>query len=116
MIIFKLKKFGKNQFIEGCRLINAGYPAIIISVVLFFALFAVFSENMGIPETAVVVLGILQILCVAVCSAAAVKAVLSLAARKKGKPKLLAAEYIMSAAANIITVSAILYFELYRFM
>ena len=114
--MLKLKKFGKTRYIEGYRLINSGYPAIIISVILFFTVFGVFSENLGLPKTATVTLGILQILCAGVCTAAAIKAVMSLAVRKKEKSKILTAESVMSAAANIIAVSAIVYFELYKFM
>ena len=94
----------------------SGYFAEIISVVLFFSTFVIYTKNSGgIPDTAGIFIGIFQIICTAVCAAAIVSAPVSAFLKKSEKPKINLFRTIFDTAGNILTITTVLYFEMYMF-
>lgn len=116
LINHKLKKYGKLKYISGNAMTISGYFAEIISVVLFFSTFVIYTKNSGgIPDTAGIFIGIFQIICTAVCAAAALSAPVSAFLKKSEKPKINLLRTIFDTAGNILTIMIVLYFEMYMF-
>ena len=59
------------------------------------------------------VIGIVQMLCVVLCIAAALISVIIMLTKKPKRTA--AARYLLDAAGNVLTVSAIVFFEMYCF-
>ena len=94
----------------------SGYFAEIISVVLFFSTFVIYTKNSGaISHTTGIFIGLSQIICTAVCAAAALSAPVSAFLKKSEKPKINLLRTIFDTAGNILTIMTVLYFEMYMF-
>ena len=116
LINHKLKKYGKLRYISGNVLTTSGYFAEIISVVLFFSTFVIYTKNSGaISHTTGIFIGLSQIICTAVCAAAIVSAPVSAFLKKSEKPKINLFRTIFDTAGNILTITTVLYFEMYMF-
>lgn len=110
----KLKKHNKPIALRGTAVMTAGQIARLVSVAALLVMVAVYVEyDAGIPQAAGAVIGVLQMLCAAVCSASAATSLVFVFTRKNEKPA--AARYILNTAACAVFVLAILYFEMYRF-
>lgn len=109
----KLKKHGKLRAYAGSAVMTAGNAALVVSVAVWLASYVVFSAgNGGISFGAGAVIGILQIICAAVCLFSAVYGIAALAfGRVRTRPY----RYVLNAAANITAVAAVVYFEMYMF-
>lgn len=111
LIGHKQKKHGKWTAYRGAGVLAAGETAKICSVLAFLGTYVVYAScEGGIPYIAGAVIGVLQMICTAVCAAAAI---VSIAALIKEKAHTL--RYITSALCNILVIAAIVYFEMYRF-
>ncbi len=106
----KLKKHGRLKEYSGSVLLGAGQTAWLISVLLMFATY-VFFVNSGTMTFAVsTAIGITQMICTAVCCAAAAAAVIGLVRGKSGE-----LHYAANMVCNIIAVAAVVCFEMYKF-
>ena len=111
LIRFKLRHAGKWHPYAGAGALTAGRTARLLSFVLLMTALVVYLTNHGgIPLAAGAAIGIGQMLCLAVCGITAVTAVLFL-----GREKRYALLYGLHAGANLLTISAILCFQMYRF-
>ncbi len=109
----KLKKSGSAVDYSGSAVIGWSHAAKLLSVIMLLVSYMIFAKNMGgISTASSAFIGIVQMLCAAVCSAAAMIAAVSLFKAENIKFSL---RYITSAVCNMMTVTAIIYFELYRF-
>ncbi|MBQ4310242.1 MAG: beta-lactamase family protein [Oscillospiraceae bacterium] len=111
LIRMKYKKHGRLTAYNGQNVLSAGQLAQTVSVITFLSVYAVFSESMGgLPFTAGAVIGIIQIICTAVCAAAAVYSAYALI-KQKGRSLRFAAGFI----CNALMITAVVYFEMYKF-
>ena len=109
MIELKLKKHNRLPAYTGHKALMAGHIARLVSVLLMLSVYVVFSkEKGGLPYNAGAVIGIAQIICMAVCAVTAVISIL-IPVMKKEKPL----KYIMSTAGNALCITAVLYFQMY---
>ena len=107
----KLRKAGKWETYAGAGIMTIGRIGRLLSAVLMIATFS-FVVSGGIPTAASAVIGIGQMLCLAACGIAAVICIVSLLRQKE---KAHTVQYLLCSGANVITVTAILFFEMYRF-
>jgi len=109
----KLKKHGRKEPYSGSASMTAGNIALVGSVVTWLGSYVVYyAGNGGLPFAAGAVIGVLQMICAAVCLFSAVRGIAALAS---GKEKTRPYRYILNAAANVTAVSAVAYFEMYMF-
>ncbi len=97
----------------GSAVITAGQIAKLVSVLAVIMSLVCYSLSYGMHRGAGIAIGIVQMLCIAVCIAAAVTSIISMLIRKQGKAAVI--RYILDAAGNVLAVSAMVYFEMYRF-
>ena len=91
-----------------------GQMARLVSVIALVSSCVVFSNHQGgMPMTVGAVIGIVQMLCVVLCIAAALISVIIMLTKKPKRTA--AARYLLDAAGNVLTVSAIVFFEMYCF-
>ncbi|HAJ97279.1 MAG TPA: hypothetical protein DCO72_06040 [Ruminococcus sp.] len=110
----KLKKHGKWTSYQGETVMTAGQIARIISFLALLGTYvAVAKSNGGIPYTTGAVLGIMQMLCIAVCGVSAVTSCIAIPSHQKEKKLIL--RYTLNTAGCTLPIIAILYFEMYRF-
>lgn len=110
----KLKKHGKQIAVKGAAIMTAGQIARLVSVAALLAMIAIYTEyDAGIPQAAGAAIGVLQMLCAAVCSASAITSLVSAVTVKNEKTAAL--RYVLNTAACAVFILAILYFEMYRF-
>ena len=110
----KLKKHGKQTAFYGSSVMTAGHIARLVSVLALLGAYAVYANCQGgIPIIAGTVLGIVQMLCIAICGISAVTSCIAASTHKKGK--MLTVRYILNAICCVLPILAILYFEMYRF-
>ena len=108
----RLHKAGWFKTYAGSKVMLAGQLARLASVIVWLASYVVATKTMGLTPGSARVIGILQMICIAVCAAAAVGALVSMTSKKeKASP----ARYLVHACANTVTVAAIVFFEMYRF-
>ena len=92
---------------------TAGRIARLLSVVLMLSVYVVFLQNKGgIPDDLGRLLGSGQIVCAAVCGITAVIALSVLLVRKQKTSKL---RPVLFGISNVLSISAILFFQMYRF-
>lgn len=108
----KLKKYGKLTAYSGQVFINAGQIAWIISVLLLLSALVCYNKNGGITYGTSAVLGILQIICMAVCVISAATAVFVMI---KSRKKMRMAYCAVCIAGNIVLISSVSCFEMYCF-
>lgn len=115
LIKLKMKKANKLRHYTGIGIITAGQAAKIISVAAAVVLtsFAAREGSYGLPKAVGVPIGIVQIVCMAVCAIAAFVSLYALLAKKP--EKLNKFRYIFNIAGNALTVFVIAYFEMYKF-
>lgn len=107
----KLKKYKKWNPYSGCRIITVSQISGIISVILLFTLFVIFSQNQGgIPFASGAVIGVMQIICAMLCAISLIASAVTMIKKKSASYR-----YIISIVANAVVVTAIVYFEMYRF-
>jgi hypothetical protein len=110
----KLKKHGKWTSYKGATVMTAGQIARIISFLALLGTYvAVAKSNGGIPYTTGAVLGIMQMLCIAVCGVSAVTSCIAIPSHQKEKKLIL--RYTLNTVGCTLPIIAILYFEMYRF-
>ncbi|MBQ8927611.1 MAG: beta-lactamase family protein [Oscillospiraceae bacterium] len=108
-IRFKLRHTVPAQ--KGTALLHAGRIARIASVLLFLTTFFLYCRGTGgLTQSAFFFIGIGQLLCIAVCAVTAVCALGMLLKNRRGRTLCL-----MHSLANVFTVAAVLYYELYCF-
>ncbi|MCR5718711.1 MAG: beta-lactamase family protein [Oscillospiraceae bacterium] len=111
LIRSKLKRAGRWTSCVGANAKTAGRAARLISLLLVLTTYVVYVQyHGGIPKTAGLCIGVLQMLCVGVLVVAAVICVAAVLVRKE-KPL----RCIPHAAVNLLSVCAILFFQMYRF-
>ncbi|MBE6857321.1 MAG: beta-lactamase family protein [Ruminococcus sp.] len=107
----KLKKYKKWNPYSGCRIITVSQITSIVSVILLFTLFVIFSQNQGgIPFASGAVIGVMQIICAMLCAVSLIASAVTMIKKKSASYR-----YILSIVANAVVVTAIVYFEMYRF-
>ena len=111
LIQIKLKKHGRKSAFAGSKMMTAGSAASLISLISILAVFVFFNNNDGLTDFQLTSLGIIQIICLAVCAIALVSAVMN-TMRSKDKKRIL---YIFSGLSNCICICAILFYQMYRF-
>ncbi|MCH5206322.1 MAG: beta-lactamase family protein [Oscillospiraceae bacterium] len=111
LIAGKLKKHKRQEMYKTVSVMTAGQIARIVSVAALISAFVIFQTSAGgIPLAAAAVIGVLQMLCIAVCAVSAVSSVYFIAKSKK-----LTVRYILNMIGCIIPIISIVYFEMYRF-
>lgn len=109
----KLKKAGRLEAHSGSAVMTAGNIALCVSLVTWLASYIVYSlGNGGISFGAGAVIGVIQMLCAAVCAVSAIVSLISLAAGKKKAP---AHRYVLNCVLCVIAVCTVTYFEMYMF-
>lgn len=103
-ISVKLKKISSPLMISG-------HIARLLSLILILTAFVIFNNHLGITKDTLTVIGVLQLVCLAVCGIAAVYALVQ-TIKTKGGARLL---HILNVFSNGICVCAILFYEMYRF-
>ena len=111
LIRLKLKKHGKYVAYAGQSAVFAGQYSWFASLSVLIASYVIFHKYSGIPITAGKIIGSLQIICMAVCG---ISALLSAAAALKEKKHHL--RYISCIIGDIVTITAVLYYEMYIFV
>ena len=111
LIRYKLKKHNKWTAYKGSAIITSGHIAKVVSVLALLVTYVLYiNNNGGVSVTAGAVFGIMQMLCIVICGVSAVTSCVSVMAHKK--EKLL---NIMNTIGCILSVLAIMYFEMYKF-
>ncbi len=106
--VHKLKKPALTSSV-----ITAGETARLVSVLLLLASYVFTSKFLGgLPAPFMTVIGTAQIICASVCVISTLAAISSVL---KNKDKVKSFIFMGTIACNVICVSAILYFEMYRF-
>ena len=112
-IRLKMRKTGRWKKYAGSGAIFAGQTANIVSVLLFITAFTIGNSSYGgIKLSTATLIGIAQMLCIAVSAAAIIIAAAGMLSKKeKARPY----RYILSFTGNAVCIGAIVFFELYRF-
>ncbi|MDE6520976.1 MAG: beta-lactamase family protein [Ruminococcus sp.] len=111
LIRHKLKKHNRWTAYKGSAIIATGHIAKLVSVLAMLVMCVIYINNSGgVSVTAGAVFGIMQMLCIVICGVSAVTSCVSVMAYKK--EKLL---NIMNTIGCILSVLAIMYFEMYKF-
>jgi hypothetical protein len=111
----KLNKAHKAAPLSFAHIITAGQLAKIVSLAAMISIVVVRiqGDNDGLTKTQGTVIGVIQLVCLALCGLALLAAAYSLIAKKKlpyGRIR-----SISCFAGNLITVSAMIFFEMYNF-
>ncbi|MBQ5311554.1 MAG: serine hydrolase [Oscillospiraceae bacterium] len=107
----KFRKHGRQVAFAGHNTILAGHIARLVSVVLMLASYSAYAENMGgITYESSMVIGIMQMVCMAVIG---ISAVYSAVCILRTKPQRI--RNALNIMCCIISLSAVLYFEMYNF-
>lgn len=113
-IRFKLRAAGSGQHFRGEAVISAGFAAQLISALSALVMSTSYYLNSGgISAGLSTATGIVQILCAAVCAVSAVCTLI--AAFAKNTRKMQKILLCVSAAGNLVTVAAILFFRMFQF-
>ncbi|WP_303834396.1 serine hydrolase [Ruminococcus flavefaciens] len=111
----KLNKAHKAAPLSFAHIITAGQFAKIVSLAAMISIVVVRiqGDNDGLTKTQGMVIGITQLLCLGICVLALLAAAYSLIAKKKLPYRKIRS--ISCFAGNLITVSAMIFFEMYNF-
>lgn len=110
----KLKKHGKQIPIKGAAIMTAGQIARLVSVADLLVMITIYASfGGGIPALAAAIIGVIQMLCAAVCAASAATSLVSLFKSKNEKAAKL--RCLPNTLACAVFVLAVVYFEMYRF-
>ena len=110
LIARKLKKGGRNTKFAGSEVMTLSNAARLVSVVLLLMAYVRFSNHYGISDGYFAVVGIMQIVCMAVCVIGILSAAVNFV---KGKEKKML--YVLSGVSNCICVGAMVFYQVYRF-
>lgn len=109
----KLRKAGRYTAFTGSAVIEAGNIALVISFAAWLGSYVIYAACGNALYYAVgAVIGVIQMLCVAVFAVSAVTSLYALAA---GKHKTASRVYILNMILNISAIIAVLYYEMYMF-
>lgn len=112
-IKLKMKKHKKWSGYAGSLFVTASQLSSILSVILLLSVFMIYSRNSGgIPFASGAFIGVMQIICALICVASLIVSAVTLIKRKA---KTTSYRYILNIAANAVTVTAVVYFEMYKF-
>lgn len=114
LIRFKLKKHGRLTACKGAAVMTAGHIAKLVSVIAMFVMCTIYIKNSGgVSVTSGTVIGILQMICTAICGVSAVTSCISVMSSKKEKALMI--RYIFNTTGCVLFVIAVVYFEMYKF-
>lgn len=108
----KIKKAGKWQRSTGDGFRTAAQFAKIVSVLLITFAAAIYTIYYGLPKSLGAVIGIVQMVCIVLCAAAALFSVQGLMKSPEMRNKL---RFACNIAGNAIAAGAIIFFEMYQF-
>ena len=107
----KLKKHKAYSPCKGSAIMKAGQTAWLASVLILLITYTVYVSSNGIMSSAVsAFIGISQTICMTVCAAAAISALVGVISEKRRIIR-----YITNALGNITVIAAITFFEMYKF-
>ncbi len=98
---------------KGCAMMTAGEIAKLVSVLALITACVFYSLSYGMHKNEAIVIGVVQMICIAVCIAAAASSVISMLSKKNTKPAMI--RYAFDTVGNTLAVFAMVYFEMYRF-
>lgn len=111
LIHYKYKKHGKYKTYKGQNIIIIGQFSWLVSVILVLISCTIYIQNSGgITYMVSTVIGILQIICIAISGISAIISIINLLKEKSN-----AYYYILYTLGNTIMIVTTLYFEVYRF-
>lgn len=111
LIRYKYKKHGKYQTYKGQNAILIGQISWLTSVILLLITCVIYVQNTGgITYMVSAVIGILQMICIAVSGVSAIISVINLLKEKSHTYR-----YILYTLCNIVMIAAAGYFEVYHF-
>jgi hypothetical protein len=103
----------KSVHYRGCKIIEAGQFAKIISVTMItFLIFRMFS-GWGLDKTEGIFIGCVQVICLIIYAVTAVSSTATLFSKRDDKAK--NSKYILNALTNIFAVCFSVYFNLFQF-
>jgi len=110
----KQKKHNRRTAYAGSGMMTAGQIARIVSVLALLGTYLIYSAYQGgIPFTAGAAIGIVQMICIAICCISAVSSCLTVLSNKENKAR--SYRYILNTVGCALAVIAVVYFEMYRF-
>lgn len=110
----KLKKHNRQVTLKGAAVMTAGQIARLASVAALLVMISIYAGyGGGLPKAAGAVIGVVQMLCAAVCGASAATSLVSVFSHEKEKAA--AVRYVLNTLGCAVFVIAIIYFEMYRF-
>ena len=114
LIRLKMKRAGKTAELKNTGFMTLGQFGRLLSVAALFVSFYIYCLNSGgLSAGECRIIGIVQMVCIAVCGAAAVISAVMLL--KHRAEKRYSVRCALSAAGNALAVFAIVFFEMYRF-
>lgn len=113
-IRLKLRRAHRDTAVIGSALSGAGHAARFVSVLSMLSSFVIYYKYFGgIPLSAGTVIGVIQMVCGGVCAVSAAGSAVTLIKGRKSRLAFILC--VLNIAANILTIAAILFYELYRF-
>lgn len=110
----KLKKHGKLTAYAGSNVMTAGQIARIASVIAWLISFIFYQKlSGGLPVAISAVIGIVQMICIAVCGISAIISSVSIFSSKNGKSH--AVRHLLNTVGCVLPIITIIYFEMYMF-
>lgn len=108
----KLRKAGRLQRSVSGSIRTAAQTAKVGSVLMLLLAAAIYTKFYGLPQASGIIIGVLQMVCTALCIAAAAVSVRELLSQKTLRHRL---RCLCNIAGNAVTVCAVILFEMYRF-
>ncbi|MBE6851023.1 MAG: beta-lactamase family protein [Ruminococcus sp.] len=112
-IQWKLRRAKRWTSYKGCAMMTAGEIAKLVSILALITACVFYSLSYGMHRGEAIAIGIVQMVCIAVCIAAAVSSTIFMLSKKNAKPAMI--RYALDTAGNALAVFAMVYFEMYRF-
>lgn len=107
----KLKKHNAYSPCKGSAIMKAGQTVWLVSVLIMITTYVIFvSSASGMNRAVSAVIGISQMICMAVCGMAAISSLVGIFAEKRSIFR-----YIVGFLCNAAVISTIVYFEMYKF-
>lgn len=117
VLMYKAKAIRKDRYSMTATgaVMTAGQFIKLLSAAgaIVMTAFSTREESYGLPKGVGVSIGVINIICIALCAASAVAAVICIASKRSGKWG--KAAYGVTIAANTVMILAMLYFEMFRF-
>ena len=113
LIGWKLKRAGRWKHYTAEKAILAGRIARIVSVVLMLSTYIVYARHQGgIPYNTGQMIGIGQILCITVCTAAILVCITAMLSKNENRKPL---RYLPHCLMNVFSITTVLFFEMYKY-